>query len=140
MAVDAFVGPRGNVLVEEPEQARLVHLRSIVLAENELHALKSLNGDLPAKTLSTLFPIASPAGTLAATLETLIAAAEAAVRAGTGLIILSDRGVDAENAPLPMLLAVAAVHHHLVRPGPTNEGGHRRRDRRGLGCPPLSAH
>ncbi len=117
MAVDAFVGPRGNVLVEGPEQAKLVHLKSIVLAENELQALKSLNGDLPAKCFSTLFPVASPDGILASTLDTLIAETEAAVRAGTGLIVLSDRGVDAENAPLPMLLSVAAVHHHLVRQG-----------------------
>ena len=49
--------------------------------------------------------------------------ASEAVRAGTNIVILSDRGVDAENAPIPALLAVAGVHHHLIREGTRTQVG-----------------
>ena len=127
MALDGFLGPRGNLLVEEPSQARLLHLPSVLLTEAELDALKGLDGPLRAATVSTLFrvPTGTPDGDggtptgalLADTLDRVIADAEAAVRDGAGLLVLSDRGVDATHAPLPMLLAVGAIHHHLIRAG-----------------------
>lgn len=117
MALDAYLGPRQNILVEDPSQAKLVHLKSIVLSENELNALSDLNVDLPAVKLSTLFSVSEAAGVLATKLDSLIAEAEAAVRDGASLLILSDRGVGPGCAPMPMLLAVAAVHHHLIRQG-----------------------
>ena len=117
MALDAHLGPRGNMLAEAPEQARLIHLPSIVLNEDTLQALAALTDPVRAVSLSTLFPADAPAGALSTALETLLADAEAAVRDGAGLLVLSDRGVDAEHVAIPMLLAVAALHHRLIRDG-----------------------
>ncbi|MCS7041066.1 MAG: hypothetical protein NZP34_15770, partial [Caldilineales bacterium] len=66
-------------------------------------------------TLSTLFPVRDGAAGLAAALEALQRQAEAEVRAGAEVLILSDRGVDADHTFIPSLLALAAVHHHLLR-------------------------
>ncbi len=127
MAVDAFLGPRGNLLIEEPAQARLVHLSSVLVTEPELTALAALDaGSLRAATLSTLFRVPEEAGDAASVthaspledaLERLLEQAERAVHEGASILILSDRGVDAGHAPVPMLLAVAAIHHHLIRRG-----------------------
>src|SRR5208283_3704784 len=50
-----------------------------------------------------------------AALEELFAAADKAIAGGSNIIILSDRGISAENAPIPAMLAVAGLHHHLIR-------------------------
>ncbi|MDP9368817.1 MAG: glutamate synthase large subunit [Chloroflexota bacterium] len=118
MALDAFLGPRGNPLVEDPDQAALIHLPSVVLTEGALEAILRL-GDGPVRTvkLSTLFAVDAPEGVLGAALDRLLAEAEAAVRAGSGVLVLSDRGVDAGHAAVPMLLATGAIHHDLIRKG-----------------------
>src|SRR6266545_595537 len=67
-------------------------------------------------TLRALFPAASPEGMLAA-LDGLCRQAEAAVADGKVILILSDRGVDEMRAPIPALLALGAVHQHLIRIG-----------------------
>jgi glutamate synthase (ferredoxin) len=117
MALDAHVGPRGNMLVEAPEQARLIHLPSIVLDEGTFTALAALEQPIRSVTLSTLFAADAPTGALGTTLDTFLAEAETAVRGGAGLLILSDRGVDADHLSIPMPLAVSVLHHHLIRAG-----------------------
>src|SRR6185369_11003362 len=64
-----------------------------------------------------LYPVATGAAGLERALETLQRAASAAIAAGANIVILSDRGLTREQAPIPRLLATAAVHHHLVRRG-----------------------
>ncbi|GIW03508.1 MAG: glutamate synthase [Thermomicrobiales bacterium] len=125
MALDSFVGPRVNLLVETPEAAALVHLPSIVLSEGQLQALAALDqGRLRARRLSTLFEVPGEQGPaeeqhspLQTALDRLITQAEAAVREGVSILILSDRGVSERCAPIPMLLAVGAIHHGLSRKG-----------------------
>ncbi|GIW04426.1 MAG: glutamate synthase [Thermomicrobiales bacterium] len=126
MALDSFVGPRANLLVETPDAAELIHLPSIVLSEDQLDTLAALNmGRLRARRLSTLFEVPGdeaapgpvPAAPLKAALDRLIAQAESAVREGVSVLILSDRGVSEQCAPIPMLLAVGAIHHDLRRKG-----------------------
>jgi glutamate synthase (NADPH/NADH) large chain/glutamate synthase (ferredoxin) len=120
MALDSYLGPRGDVLTEDPAAAELVHLPSIIVTEEQLAAIEALDaGRLRARRLLTLFEV--PAGgdgaSLQGAVDALLAEAEAAVRDGVSILVLSDRGVDATHAPMPMLLAVAAVHHHLIRAG-----------------------
>src|SRR5690606_35273836 len=67
--------------------------------------------------LNTVFPVADGPGELAKALERLQRAAEACVDQGARLLVLSDGGVDAAHAPIPALMAVGAVHHHLIRAG-----------------------
>ncbi|MBA3643776.1 MAG: glutamate synthase subunit alpha, partial [Chloroflexia bacterium] len=125
MALDAFLGPRGNLLREDASQARLLHLPSVLLDAAEFEALDGLSDPLRAVTISTLFEVPEGAGAawaeaaqpLSAALDRVMAEAKAAIEAGAGLLILSDRGVDATHAPLPMLLAVGAIHHGLIRSG-----------------------
>jgi glutamate synthase (ferredoxin) len=123
MALDSFVGRRGNLLAESPEQARLVHLPSIAIDDACLAALRSLDQEgLRATTISTIFAVPADAATTGGTLleselRRVVAEAEQAARDGAGIIILSDRGIDAGHAPVPALLATGAVHHALIRAG-----------------------
>ncbi len=117
MALDAFIGPRGNLLAPASmDDARLIHLSSIVLAANEVEAIEALAEPRIAR-ISTIFAVAEGEGALASTLDRVVAEAEAAVGGGAGILLLSDRGVDAAHAALPMSLAVGTIHHALIRAG-----------------------
>ena len=124
MALDSFIGRRGNMLVESPEQARLLHLSSIAIDDHALAQIRDLDSEgLRAVTISTLFDLpehgkASKRGSaLAAAVDRVIAEAEDAVRAGAGILVLSDRGLDMRHAAVPALLVTGAVHHALIRAG-----------------------
>ena len=118
MALDAYIGPRANLLVEEAGAAGLVHLPSIVLTEGSYGALAALHsGPVVAAALSTLFPVADGEDGLAAALARLEEAALVAARAGATLLCLTDRGVDPEHAAIPMVMAVGALHQALNRAG-----------------------
>jgi glutamate synthase (ferredoxin) len=114
MSLTARLGTRGNFLTETPEQAGLLELDSPLLTDSALAALRA-DPELHPTTLSTLFPAAEGVAGFAAALARLQQAAEAAVRAGAQVLILSDRGVDAAHSFLPSALALGAVHNHLLR-------------------------
>ncbi len=123
MALDAFIGPRGNLLAQRPEAARLLHLPSSSINEAAFDHIAAFDGSngLRSVTVSTLFAIADADGAVEIALDRVIAEATAAIQAGAGIVILSDRGVSSTQAPLPMLLAVGALHHHLIRSGLRNQ-------------------
>ena len=125
MALDTFIGPRGNVLTESPEQARLIHLKSVVLASNELDAIRAVDA-LKVAEIGTLFALEDGHGALEAGLTRIIADAEAAVRDGAQILIFSDRALDTGRAAVPMSLVVGGIHHHLIEVG--------LRDRAGIVC------
>ncbi len=116
MALDTWLGPRGNVLEASPGRARLVHLRSAVLAENELDAIRALTA-LKVVKISTTFDANGHDGALQAELSRIVDEALGAVRDGAGVLLFSDREVDAERAPVPMALVVGAVHNALIDAG-----------------------
>jgi len=116
MSLRTMLGPGLNILDETPEHCRKIVLDGPVLSTDDLAALLTLDrAPFITARLSTLFG-ARP-GELDDALEALCEAAEREVRSGAGILVLSDRGVDAEHAPIPALLAVSAVHHYLVRGG-----------------------
>jgi glutamate synthase (ferredoxin) len=118
MSLDSYVGRRRSSLVETPEHARLLHLKTPLLDNDGLEALADIdNPDFASVTIPALFDPARGAASLAQAIEVLCADAVRAVDAGKTILIVSDRGVDVEHAPVPILLAVAAVHHHLIRQG-----------------------
>ncbi len=121
MALNAYLGPRGNMLVEDSSAAELLHLPSVVLGAEQLGEIERLNtGRLQARCLSTLFAIpaeGADGSIIEAALDRVLTQAEHAVRDGVSVLVLSDRGVDEIHAPLPMLLAVGAIHHDLIRKG-----------------------
>ncbi len=116
MALDTWLGRRGNILRRSARHARRAHLHSFVLTANELAAIAS-SGDLEVQRIETLFDIAGADGALLARLEAIVAEAESAVRDGAEVLILSDAGLDAGHAFVPMPLVVGAVHNALIAAG-----------------------
>ena len=127
MSLNTALGYRRNILEETPGHARLIKFSSPILAQQEIEWLKGLteikaegsNGK-PAfisAILPALFPAAEGAKGLETALERLCEAATRAVDEGKMVLILSDRDLSPTHAPIPMLLAVGAVHHHLIRQG-----------------------
>ncbi|MFN8485159.1 MAG: glutamate synthase large subunit [Anaerolineae bacterium] len=118
MSLTVRLGRRPNVLAETPEHARLLHLGSPFLSDAELAALRAYDDDgFQSATLRTLFKTDIGPESLERSLAALCGQAIQAVNAGKTILILSDRGVDRRHAPIPMLLAVGAVHHTLLRRG-----------------------
>ncbi|MCF4966243.1 glutamate synthase-related protein [Nostoc sp. CMAA1605] len=118
MSLKVELGERGNLLSPKPEFARRIQLESPVLTEAELEAIK-LSGFGTAE-LSTLFAIANGPSGLQDAVKALQQQAAESVRAGAKILILSDRandGITSEYSYIPPLLAVGAVHHHLIREG-----------------------
>ncbi|RMF02264.1 MAG: glutamate synthase subunit alpha, partial [Chloroflexi bacterium] len=118
MSLTTRLGARANLLAESARHAYLIELPSPVLADLDLENLKGL-GDprFQIATIAARYPVARQVGGLRRALNRLCAVAERAVDEGKTILILSDHGVDEQHAPVPNLLAVAAVHHHLVRQG-----------------------
>ncbi|VTS10981.1 glutamate synthase : Glutamate synthase (NADH) large subunit OS=Chthonomonas calidirosea (strain DSM 23976 / ICMP 18418 / T49) GN=CCALI_01654 PE=4 SV=1: GATase_2: Glu_syn_central [Gemmata obscuriglobus UQM 2246] len=118
MNTESLIGCEQNILAETPEHARLLRLKGPTLNDEELAKVRALDRPgLTVRTLTTLFDRAAGEPGLARAVDALCAEAEAAVRAGATILILSDRGVDAHKVPVPSLLATAAVNHHLIRAG-----------------------
>ena len=118
MSLDTYLGQRQSILESTPEAARLVHLTSPLMLDEELAALRHLDVDhFRVANLHARFRVADGPGALAQAIDDLCAAASIAVDEGDSILVISDRLVDEEWAPVPMLLAVGAVHHHLIRTG-----------------------
>jgi len=119
MALAMYLGGRLSLFEEFPETTGIVALKSPVLLDHELAALFEAP---PVKDrvvrLDALFDATKDGTALEPAVKALVAQAQAAVeKDGAKVIVLSDRGVSREKAGIPMLLAVGAVHQHLIRQG-----------------------
>ncbi|HEX3643575.1 MAG TPA: glutamate synthase-related protein, partial [Ktedonobacteraceae bacterium] len=118
ISLDSFIGPRESLLVEVPEHARLLHLETPLMTEAQLEALCQLqDARFRSRTLTTTFDIAEGSQALEVALDHLEQQAIAAIREGAGLLILSDQDATLQRVPIPMVIAVGAVHCALVRQG-----------------------
>jgi len=120
MSLTGYIGRNGSLLDESPEAARQIKLGSPILTNRDLEKLRDLEGkwyDFRTITLPMLFPVDRSHGALERAVERLCRKASEAIEYGCAVIVLSDRGVNEEYAPIPSLLAVSAVHHHLIREG-----------------------
>ncbi len=118
MSLSFALGRRGNFLEEGPQHAHLIRLASPVLTDEHLAKIRSLNDPMYAnETLRALFPASEGPYAMRAALDRLCRQAAQAVAANKVLLIISDRGVDENHAPIPALLALGAVHQHLIRLG-----------------------
>ncbi len=121
-SLEAFIGSEQNLFDESPLHCRQLRLKSPMLTDEQLAKIRSLDHPgLSSTTLSTLFD--AKTGSLQQAVDALCEAASQAVADGNNIIILSDRGVDANHAPIPSLLATGAVHHHLTRTGDRTQVG-----------------
>src|SRR5580658_6851795 len=118
MSLTSYIGNERNILAETPEHCHTLKLPHPLLTNRDLEKLRRVSaGDLLANTLPMLFRVAGGEKELERALDGLCRRASLAVRSGYSLLILTDRGMDEEYAPIPSLLALSAVHHHLVREG-----------------------
>ncbi len=117
-AVETTIGSEKNLLNPEPDSCRRIKLAAPILTNDELAKLRHLNKEgFKTVTLPILFKVAEGSLGLEAAMQEICSTADRVIAGGVNLLILSDRGVDAENAPIPALLAVAGLHHHLIRKG-----------------------
>src|SRR5918994_1440657 len=124
MGVEASVGSGGNLLDETPEHARQLVIANPILRDDELERLRQIDSDVfRAHTIDTTWPVAGGPAAPEPALERIFGEADAALAAGANILVLSDRAVGPERAPLPSLLAVSAMHHHLVRAGTRLQAG-----------------
>jgi glutamate synthase (ferredoxin) len=116
MSLNITFGRKGMLLQEDQHASFLVRLPSPIVTEAQLNWLLT-HKEFSSRTVKALWNPKDGAAGFAGAVKDLCARAEAAVDSGASYLLLSDRGVDADNAPIPMLLAVGAVHHHLIRAG-----------------------
>ena len=124
ISTEVFVGAESNLLKPTPQSCHQIRLDYPFLTNKSLAKIR--HNRIPGFAITTL-PILFEAGTggagLALALDELFQAADAAIARGFNLIILSDRGVDKERAPIPALLAVSGLHHHLIGQGTRTQIG-----------------
>ena len=122
MSLVSIIGPRPNLFdLEGSANTKRLEVRQPILTNEDLEKIRAISkmddNHFKSTTLDMMFPAELAAGGLRAALDALCAKAEAAVRDGINIIILSDRRVSEAAIPIPSLLACAAVHHHLIRQG-----------------------
>ena len=118
MSLATFVGNIGSLLVEDELTCHTVTLKHPVLTNHELEKIRSIDtGVFQAKTLQCYFRADGKPGSMKAALDRLCRYAVDSVEDGFEVLILQDRAIDSEHAPIPSLLATATVHHHLIRKG-----------------------
>ncbi|HYZ04946.1 MAG TPA: glutamate synthase large subunit, partial [Rubrobacter sp.] len=118
MSLKMSLGPEQNLFDETKKHCRRVLIDQPILTAAELEKIRSLgSARASSTTLSTLFSVSTGEEGMEEALGRLCEKAESAVKAGSAVLVLSDRGVNEMQAPIPSLLATASVHHHLVRAG-----------------------
>src|SRR5438477_9472433 len=115
-STETMIGSEGNLLRPTPESCRMIKLEHPILTNEELEKLRHVDRPgFKAITLPILFDAQDGAKGLETALEKLFASADRAIRDSVNILVLSDRGIDASQAPIPAMLAVAGLHHHLIR-------------------------
>ncbi len=113
------IGPEENLLEPSPRACHVIELKSPILDNDETARFKALNGweGFKSTVLDMTFPASKGAAGMEAALEEIFDKAVRAIATGTTMLILSDRSVGPDRAPIPSLLACSGLHHHLVRQG-----------------------
>ena len=118
MSLVQTLGPETNLFEESPDHARKLQVKTPILGDEDLARLRTLDEKgLKARTVSTLFSVAGGARAFEDAMAALAGEAERVVEEGATILVLSDRGVDRDHAPLPILLALAVANERLVRAG-----------------------
>jgi glutamate synthase (NADPH/NADH) large chain/glutamate synthase (ferredoxin) len=124
MSIQSLVGSERNLLDETPEHARQLVIENPILRDEELESLRQVDsGAFKAHTLDITWPAARGARGLEQAIQRICDEADAALADGVNVLIVSDRAVGPERVPIPSLLAVGAIHHHLVRAGTRLQAG-----------------
>jgi len=117
-SAETTIGSERNLLKPEPESCHLIELKTPILSNAELAKLKYVLGNgFKSVTLPIVFDPKTGVKGLETAINEICAQADQEIEDGTNILILSDRAVSATSAPIPALLAVAGLHHHLIRTG-----------------------
>jgi len=119
-AISGTLGPEGNLLNPQPSSCRQIVIDRPILDNNELRTLVHIAdhegaSDFRSVVIPCLYPVAAGGEGLGKAIANVRRLATDAIEAGATMLVLSDRGSDAEMAPIPSLLFTSAVHHHLIR-------------------------
>src|SRR5437773_8498471 len=124
MSVQSLVGSEHNLLDETPEHARQLVIDNPILRDEELESLRQVDSEVfKAHTIDITWPVAAGAAGLQEAIDRICAEADAALADGCNILVVSDRAVGPERVAIPSLLAVGAIHHHLVRAGTRLQAG-----------------
>ncbi len=116
MSLVTNIGPKPNLTAEIPEACRRIKVQQPILTNAQLETIREIEDPhFVSRTLPLLFRVSEGPDGLGAAVDHLCQDASKAIRQGFKFLILSDRGVNGDWAPIPSLLGIAAVHHHLVR-------------------------
>ncbi len=115
---ETFIGSEGNLLSPGPKSCRMIRLDSPLIDNRKLAQFREVSDDgFKSATIDALFPANGGGKGLEKALKSLCKSATAAIRSGVNILIVSDRGLKADQAAIPTLLAMGALHHHLVKAG-----------------------
>jgi glutamate synthase (NADPH/NADH) large chain/glutamate synthase (ferredoxin) len=118
MSLMNFVGPERNLLAETPGHVRRLKLPHPILAPEDMMRLrKGRKPDIVTRDVDILMPACADGPALGHALAAVFAKAERAIAEGATLLVLTDTNMDKDQAPIPVLLATAGLHHYLVRRG-----------------------
>ena len=122
MSLVSLIGPRPNLL--DPDDAgsrKRLEVYQPIISNLDLERIRQIENHIDhgfrTYTLHMCYDASEGAAGMEAAMERMFERAEQAVQRGYNILILSDRGIDAGNIPIPSLLATAGVHHHLIRKG-----------------------
>jgi glutamate synthase (NADPH/NADH) large chain len=117
-SMSTALGPERNLLKPEPKSCRMIKILSPIIDNDDLSKLRSISLEgFRSATLPMCFKVSEGAEGMRRALQDLFEAATVAIKSGATILILSDRWVNKEHAPIPSLLATSGLHHHLVREG-----------------------
>ena len=123
-STETTIGTEGNLIDPTPKSCNLIELKNPVLTNEELAKLRHVDQNgFKSITIPILFDPETGEAGLVAAMDAVCIQADEAIEAGINILILSDRGVDKDHAPIPALLAVAGLHHHLIRGGTRTKVG-----------------
>ncbi len=118
MSLSTSLGTERNLFDETPEHAHKLELEQPILLNRELETLRHISHEVfSSRTLNITWPVAEGTAGMERALARVCEQAHEAIAEGVNIIILSDRLLGPAQAPIPSLLAVSSVHHHLVREG-----------------------
>jgi len=116
MSLTSYIGCQKNLLDETPEHCRMIKFKRPILSNSDIAKIRHMdNSDFTSATFQITYQVNKGEKGLELALNELFKKIETSIDAGTKFIILSDRGANSENAPIPSLLASSGVHHHLIR-------------------------
>jgi glutamate synthase domain-containing protein 2/glutamate synthase domain-containing protein 1/glutamate synthase domain-containing protein 3 len=117
-STETAIGAEANLLEPTPESCRFLKLETPILLNEQLEQIRNIKQPgFKSAVLPILFEALSDGAAMEKALEELYSLADKAIAGGATLLILSDRGITEKLAPIPALLAVAGLHHHLIRAG-----------------------